>query len=101
MLHLPSLKSPLYSVFQHMCYPHCSFLGDSMGMFLMFPHFNIEVNDEDDFIVNIKTNASNRRETPTFTSSVGQAKVVTTHGKRKVRAKHHHRQNQTKDKSHE
>ena len=51
VLHIPSLRCPLFSVRCHRRYIGCSFIADNEGCYLTFPSFTIEVNDRTDCTV--------------------------------------------------
>jgi hypothetical protein len=51
VLHIPSLRCPLFSVRCHHRFVGCSFLADNTGCFLTFPSFTVEVNDQSDCTV--------------------------------------------------
>ena len=51
VLHVPSLRCPLFSVRCHRRFLGCSFLADNSGTFLSFPSFIIPVDDSTDCVV--------------------------------------------------
>ena len=51
VLHIPSLRCPLFSVCCHHCFLGCSFIADNTGCYLTFPSFTIEVDNQTDCTV--------------------------------------------------
>jgi len=51
VLHVPSLRMPLYSIRAHRRSLGCSFLADNNGMYLSFPDFFLPVDDRQDCLI--------------------------------------------------
>ena len=87
VLHVPSLRSPLYSVRQHRRYESCSFVGDNSGMFLTFPEFTVEIDDSEDCVAHATPAVESRLTTPDYTARYARARAVTTRGQRRAKAR--------------
>ena len=51
VLHVPELRCPLYSIRRHRRQEGCEFLALNEGIFLIFPHFILDVDDSNDCLI--------------------------------------------------
>ena len=54
-LHVPDLRSPLYSLRKHRHMPGCGYISQfGVGSFILFPTFIVKVDDSEDNLVTFK-----------------------------------------------